>query len=302
MQEENNCDYVCSRGILKSCGIHSNQPISSIQQMLGYDFTNFRPGMTVYVASTALREFVNWIQMFPGAFILVTGDCDLCVPNDVFPMFKEFLDFIEHPKIIHWYSQNCVGKHPKLSQIPIGLDYHTMSAGHHSWGPQTTPIEQEIMLKQICMNAEPFWNRKVKCYGNFQFLMTTRFSYDRGDAINKVPQELVFYEPTHTLRENCWKNQADYAFVLSPHGNGLDCHRTWEALCLGCIVIVKTSALDPLYERLPVLIVKEWSDVNKALLDRIVGEYKTKTLNGTFRFEKLKLGYWMDIITNARRQ
>lgn len=296
--EENNCEYVCSRGILKSCGIHSNRPISSIQQLIDYDFSNFRPGITVYVASTAIREFVKWLPMFPGAFILVSGDCDWCVPNDVFPIFKDFVDFIENPKIIHWYSQNCIGKHPKLSQIPIGLDYHTMSMGNHSWGPQMTPIEQENMLKQIHTNAQPFWNRKIECYGNFQFLMTTRFSYDRGDAINQVPRDLVYYEPTHTIRENCWKNQVKYAFVLSPHGNGLDCHRTWEALCLGCIVIVKTSQLDTLYRGLPVLIVNEWSDVTRVLLEQTVKDYKTKLLNGIFQMEKLKLSYWMKTINN----
>lgn len=296
--QENNCEYVCSRGILKSCDIHSSQPISSIQQLIGYDFSNIRPGTTVYVASSALREFVKNINKIPCAFILVSGDCDWCVPNDVFPVFKDFLDFIENPKIIHWYSQNCIGSHPKLTQIPIGLDYHTMSAGHHSWGPQMTPIEQELMLKHIRMNAEPFWNRKVECYGNFQFLMTTRFSYDRGDAINKVPRDLVYYEPTYTTRENCWKNQVQYAFVLSPHGNGLDCHRTWEALCLGCIVIVKTSPLDPLYQGLPVLIVKEWSDITRVLLEQTVLDYKTKVLAGRFQFERLKLAYWMNKITN----
>jgi hypothetical protein len=55
-------------------------------------------------------------------------------------------------------------------------------------------------------------------------------------------------------------NQIKYAFVISPHGNGLDCHRTWEALCLGCIVIVKKSPIDTLYTDLPVLIIDNWSD------------------------------------------
>jgi hypothetical protein len=56
-------------------------------------------------------------------------------------------------------------------------------------------------------------------------------------------------------------------FVVSPHGNGLDCHRTWEALYLGVIPIVKTSSLDQLYEDLPVLIVDDWSDVTREFLE-----------------------------------
>ena len=45
---------------------------------------------------------------------------------------------------------------------------------------------------------------------------------------------------------------------MSPQGNGLDCHRTWEALILKTIPIVRTSSLDPLYEGLPVVVVHEW--------------------------------------------
>ena len=87
------------------------------------------------------------------------------------------------------------------------------------------------------------------------------------------------------------------AFVLSPHGNGLDCHRTWEALCLGCIPIVKTSPLDSMYNELPVLIVNDWNDITIELLQKTVDEYKGRE----FRYEKLTLKYWMDMIKSHSR-
>lgn len=37
---------------------------------------------------------------------------------------------------------------------------------------------------------------------------------------------------------------SNYAFVASPFGHGFECIRTIEALCLGCIVIMKKSFLD----------------------------------------------------------
>ena len=76
-----------------------------------------------------------------------------------------------------------------------------------------------------------------------------------------------------------------YKYVISPHGNGLDCHRTWEALVLGCIPIMKSSPLDPLFEGLPVLIVKEWSDIRQELLDNFQGNNSN--------LEKLELSYWI---------
>ena len=60
-----------------------------------------------------------------------------------------------------------------------------------------------------------------------------------------------------------WRRYAEYPFVLSAAGNGLDSHRTWELLYLGCIVITKTSSLDSLFDGLPVVIVEDWNEVGE---------------------------------------
>jgi len=114
------------------------------------------------------------------------------------------------------------------------------------------------------------------------------------NAIQHIPKELVYYEETMQPRIENWKTQSNFAFVLCPHGNGLDCHRTWEALCLGCIPIVKTSNLDELYTNLPVLIVNDWGDVSSKLLENILLDFSQKT----FHYEKLELKYWVNRIQN----
>jgi len=58
-----------------------------------------------------------------------------------------------------------------------------------------------------------------------------------------------------------WRARGEYAFVLSPHGVGLDCHRTWEALALGHIVLVPSSPLDSLYAGLPVIPIRDWNEI-----------------------------------------
>jgi len=82
---------------------------------------------------------------------------------------------------------------------------------------------------------------------------------------------------------------------LSPFGCGLDCHRTWEALILGCIPIIAHSDLDTLFDELPVLFVNNWSDVTQNLLDATIKAYKGKRFN----YEKLKLEYWVQKIHNT---
>jgi hypothetical protein len=176
--------------------------------------------------------------------------------------------------------------------MPIGLDYHTMALRSSSWGPRQTEAEQELNLLALRSGCLPFYERLPMCYSNFHFNLNSR---DRVNARAEVPAPLVFYEPHHIGRHESHTSQTNYAFVLSPAGNGQDCHRTWEALVLGCIPIIKTSGLDPLFEGLPVLIVKSWSDITQELLDTTILLFKERK----FLYEKLTLKYWRTLITNA---
>ena len=86
----------------------------------------------------------------------------------------------------------------------------------------------------------------------------------------------------------------EYTFVLSPFGVGQDCHRTWEALCLGCIPILKAPNFKKMFENLPVLIVNEWSDITQELLDKTIQEFQSHEFN----YEKLTLQYWTSQINH----
>ena len=291
--EENNCIYINSRGLLKSCDIFSNNPVSSIKYILDYDWSKCKDGSVVYICSSAIKHFIT--LNIPYKIILVSGDCDETCWNDIFAEYDDFIKFIESDKIIKWYSQNCIVSHSKLKQIPIGLDYHTIAKGNIYWGEKKSPKEQELEIEQIRSEMKPFWEREIKCYSNFHFnIVYSKFGYDRIDAIKQIPNKLMFYEKTFKTRKESFITQSKFAFVISPHGNGLDCHRTWEALVLGNIPIVKTSGIDNLYKDLPVLIVNEWSDITYKLLNHTINEFKTMEFN----YKKLHLSYWNDIIRN----
>lgn len=83
-----------------------------------------------------------------------------------------------------------------------------------------------------------------------------------GEGV-KVPKGRISFEEYLT-------DVGNSKFVVSPKGNGLDCHRTWEAIAFGAIPIVPTSHLDSLYEKLPVIIVKNsWSEITPDLLESL---------------------------------
>jgi hypothetical protein len=241
-----------------------------------------------------IPELAAMIETIPVPFILVSGNSDDTVFADLFADEAAFQRFIESPRILWWYAQNATIQHPKLHQMPIGLDYHS-NQDKRKGIDIAKPLDHEAVIQTIRKEAKPWSERLCQGYCNFHFQMTTKYGYDRQEAKDQIPADCVFYEPERIDRVDGYRKQAEYAFVVSPHGNGYDCHRTWEALCLGCIPIVRTSGLDPLYEGLPVLIVDKWSDVSKDLLERTVQDFSQRT----FQYERLQLAYWMNRIRNG---
>jgi len=325
-EDDNHCKYINIRGIVKSCDIHSLTPISSIHDLIGYDFDfntlqNNKPIIyTIYICNSAISKFANKLKNDKAfanlncRFIVVSGDSDDTCPDDLFESYSnidsDFKQFIENDKIIHWFSQNCIRTtHHKLSQLPIGLAYHHLHNEYIEYEAQkiVSPMKQEAVLDSIIQKSKqmnlPFWKRELKCYINFNFesnYIRSRFGYDRYEAITKIPENLTFSEKSEVQRNISWNTQSKYAFVVSPFGNGFDCHRTWEALILGCIPIVKTSGIDSLYEDLPVLIIKDWSDITNELLRKTLDDFKKKHDKGEFNYYKLTLKYWMDKINSHK--
>ena len=292
--------YVSSRGILKSCDFCSSNPISSIRRMAFYPELKKIKTMknpVIYVCNSALNHFNTIVPYIDFSFVLVSGDSDDSMPFDVFQP-DVFERFITNPYLLHWFSQNMTIDHDKITRMPIGMDYHTMEK-KDIWGPITIASTQEVLLNHVRKYSAPFYDRFYEgkiCYANFHFQMHTKYGQDRRDALSQIPTDLVYYEEQMVHRLKSWNTQKDYAFIISPHGGGYDCHRLWEGLILGCIPIVKTSPIDKLYDELPVLIVHSWSDVTTELLIKTVEKFKKKHLNGEFNYNKLTLQYWMNKI------
>ena len=299
---ENNNIFVSSRGILKSCDYYSLTPYSSIKQLYNYlMLENIKTikNPSIYICTSAILHFINTMMpLIDFSFILVSGDCDETVPQEILNN-NDFLKLINDSRLIHWFCQNMTQDHHKITRMPIGLDYHTLTT-RPLWGPLSSCEQQEKMLLMIKDKSLPFWNRNIKCYANFHFTMNTKLGHDRKDAFQNINKDLIYYEENKVTRLITWNKQKDFAFVICPHGGGLDCHRNWEALCLGCIPIVKTSSIDKLYSDLPVLIVKDWKNITNELLNDTLRAFKVKFVNNEFNIEKLKLSYWLQLINSYK--
>ena len=89
-------------------------------------------------------------------------------------------------------------------------------------------------------------------------------------------------------------------FVLSPPGNGIDCHRTWESIYLGAVPVVLSGFLsEELAESLPVLVVdsyKEFLQYSDSMLEALFEEISV------VRAEKAFMPFWVNEIWRASNE
>lgn len=84
-----------------------------------------------------------------------------------------------------------------------------------------------------------------------------------------------------------------YKFVISPEGNGIDCHRHYEALMAGCIPVVEYSEyISEKYGDVPILYTRDYSEINEQYLEEVYERMKKKV----YDFSTLFLNYYDDSI------
>jgi hypothetical protein len=297
-----NAQLVNSRSILFSCDIHPQTPESSIANIpylnsIGEQLRHFWMGdankvPSIYVPSDGISYFTQHIAPnISTPFILVSGDSDL--PINLASLGDALTAVLQNPLLRAWYAQNRDFDHPKLHSLPIGMNLHNLWGNPLQWGGGfILPTLQELQIQTIALSAPPLVGRIPKIFCNWHF------SIDRADrkaCYEQIDHSICYFQPKPLPVDQTWESQAQYQFVLSPHGAGLDCHRTWEALLLGSIPIVKEAKLNDLFTDLPVVVVHDWGEINTAFLSDAL----TKINSKSFNLERLRMAYWRQKIASA---
>jgi hypothetical protein len=106
-------------------------------------------------------------------------------------------------------------------------------------------------------------------------------------SIVKTLEHNGFVNMPRVTADEYWQQLLRSKFVASPEGNGIDCHRTYEALWCGCIPIVEIVNMRhflQLYGNVPVLWTYDYSEITPAYLER---EYMKRVVLGYYNFSKL---------------
>ncbi len=266
------------------------------------EYANIRDGDLVWVRHLALPQFADLVlPTISARFGLVSGDEDWGIPSG----FSDADRILECQHLVHWFTQNYDGTDTsgKISGLPLGLDFHTIS-NRRKWGHwPMTPRQQETQLKEIVVSMPPTAARTRLVHADFHLNKLKKQVWGEGrievEATLRGNQS-IYFEERKIRRLDSWKKKTTFAFEVSPHGNGLDCLRTWESLVLGNIVIVKRSSLDPLYEGLPVVILEDWDEITEANLDRWL-ELHATAFDDPAMQERLTNKHWIEYMRGKMR-
>ena len=263
------------------------------------DYARIRDGDLVWVRVSSLPDFVERILPNINArFALVTGDEDWAIPSG----FIGSENILSNPNVLCWFAQNYDGTDVtgKIHPIPIGVDFHTI-ANRRRWKHwQATPAHQAAELDRIRAGMLTNSARRARAHADFHLNPGRAMDeHSRASLYAKLATNpCIDFQARKLSRHALWREKTRYAFVVSPHGHGLDCHRTWESLLLGNIPIVKRSSLDELYEGLPVVIVDDFSEISADALARWHREFRN--LFGLVEVqERLANRFWIDRMRRA---
>lgn len=257
---------------------HSGKNLNQEQQ---YQLLN--NNAIIFCKTDFIFDIFNFLRNSTKKYILITHFSDYPIDEN---RFRYKPDCIKK-----WYAINVNFQHESLIPIPLGLYPHVIGPLLHlnTWD-ESEPYNQTQWFSD---NFESFKENKKQdilycCWNNRT--MAPSYTEDRDSIINKLTNNKLRLIQGHATKhkQNIFF-ESHCKWTVSPSGNGLDSHRTWESLYLGCIPIVEKHFIYDTFN-LPILQVNSWSDLTNDVLKNFD--------SSKYSLEKLNMDYWRSRIND----
>ena len=206
---------------------------------------------SLFVTVGKLQHFIQFLEESPEekyvdfSLILHNGD-DVIAENFHALLLNRFRKI---------YAVNLMMSTQSSTPIPIGLE-------NRNYFTNGIPKDFTKLIESGLKIAE---GRNILLLQAFS-LHTNR---SEREACNRIAVQLGSKTLENSSPSSYRKALSESRYVLSPAGNGFDCHRTWEAMYLGAIPIVRREHWPFINKSLPVLLIDEWEDLLTLDLDAI---------------------------------
>lgn len=247
---------------------------------VGWGQSRYNYRAIVFCQADLLASFTREVMPhLDTPIVLLLGNSDVNFSRRSF----EGLDRSLTPKI---YCQNLTEEVEGVEVLPIGLENRWWNNHGRLKGFSRPPAVGGEKVFRI------LWGFNVQT--NVMERSRAAQSLASCASADKIEDKVSPEAHQNLLRK--------YAFVASPPGNGLDTHRTWEAMYLGCVPIVPRSYMASRYEDLglPIWVVEDFSVLQDSSEDELKAVFLS--LQPKFDSQALRLSFWEQAIRATSRE
>lgn len=237
----------------------------------GKSVTNdfFKKDSIIFCKTDYIEYLFECIKSSNKKYIVITHHSDYPIDSYRFSKKPE--------NVKKWFAINKTHDDDSIVCIPLGLKTH-----------KGIYLEDRYMTNWLIPEIKNLSSNKKEriVYCNW----TDTNSY-RNTIIDKLKVNNIEYKLESNLTfDEYARNMSKCKFVISPPGNGIDCHRTWEALYMRCIPIVIKNNIYNNWN-LPIIQVNDYSELTNEMLNSFIDK--------EFNYDMLYMPYWKKIIKES---
>ncbi len=226
------------------------------------------PGGLIFCDAWLLREFLQGPACrIRNPFSVLSHNGDPNLDASILPLLP--------PRLQRLFAQNVLVRDDRVIPLPIGLENGRLHYNGVTRDFDALRRKRVEKLPRILSAFTVGTNRSV-----------------RGPAFAQL-SAASHNDSVERMNSRAYRKLAvKYMFVASPPGNGVDCHRTWEAMYLRSVPIVLRSSLTEHFASLGLPLCPVDSYAEAALWDEKKLRSIYERLSPGFESEVLWFGYW----------
>lgn len=197
----------------------------------------------IFCKTDFIQDLFTVIYDCQYSHVLITHNSDYGITQDIYSLKPLCIKF--------WYGQNMCVNYDDCCGIPIGLENFGVYRLNTKYQIMSTYYNNMKKENMCYLNVNIDTNPSVRLHvvDLFKFKDFVRYN------LNNLSFEQYVHETSRCK------------YVISPEGNGIDCHRVWEALYLGCIPIIKRHTAMNYFNSLPIIYVDNWQDLTMEYIE-----------------------------------
>ena len=253
-------------------GVHYSRPVLNRRPIIYFDLASLDGSELQIEDSETLQTLSNQLDEQQSAPVVILHNGDILPRTPILERIKR--------QSFHVFASNTLEESRNLTALPVGIE--------NAYRNENGALSDFLRFR----DQPPTEPRPLRVF--------SRFNVGNNPAVREplataIEQSRFEWSSERLSPQEYRLRVARSKFVLSPPGNGFDCHRTWEAIYLGAIPVVLSSFTPPSFSQgMPIVSVDSFDNFlrhSDAELDNVF-----ERTHSSVTADKCYMPYWIQLI------